>query len=91
MITVCGLFGIVLVGVNGALSSKATANPYEAIIKRNAFDLTDAPPPAKAPPPEPPKNLDVKFTGIYRLKGIEKACLALLNWDPRIIPLPFPR
>ncbi len=79
MITVCGLFGIVLVGVNGALSSKATANPYEAIIKRNAFDLTDAPPPAKAPPPEPPKNLDVKFTGIYRLKGIEKACLALID------------
>mgnify|MGYP001224918917 CR=1 FL=1 len=53
---------------------------YLAITKRNAFDLTDAPPPPKnTPPPEPPKNLDLKFTGIYRLKGVEKACLALID------------
>ena len=31
------------------------------------------------PPPEPPKNLDLKFTGIFRLKGVEKACLALID------------
>ncbi|MEO1863144.1 MAG: hypothetical protein ABGY13_08685 [Verrucomicrobiia bacterium] len=59
---------------------KTQANPYLAISKRNAFDLTDSPPPAKdTPPPELPKNLDLKFTGIYRLKGVEKACLALID------------
>ncbi len=59
---------------------KTQPNPYLAISKRNAFDLTDAPPPAKdTPTPELPKNLDLKFTGIYRLKGVEKACLALVD------------
>ena len=66
-------------GLYAAKDSKIGANPYLTIIKRNAFDLTDAPPPSKAAPPEPPKNLDLKFTGIYRLKGVEKACLALID------------
>ena len=76
-----GVFALLHGGVFAAQDVKTQAeNPYLAISKRNAFDLTDSPPPAKdTPPPELPKNLDLKFTGIYRLKGVEKACLALVD------------
>ena len=76
-----GVFALLHGGVFAAQDVKTQAeNPYLAISKRNAFDLTDSPPPAKdTPPPELPKNLDLKFTGIYRLKGVEKACLALID------------
>ena len=78
--TVLGVFALLVQGVFAVQDVKTQTNPYIAIIERNAFDLTDAPPPAKdTPPPEPPKNLDLKFTGIYRLKGVEKACLALID------------
>ena len=78
--TALGLFSLLHEGVFAVQDVKTQTNPYFAIIERNAFDLTDAPPPAKdTPPPEPPKNLDLKFTGIYRLKGVEKACLALID------------
>lgn len=77
---VLGVFALLHGGVFAAQDVKTQANPYLAISKRNAFDLTDAPPPAKdTPTPELPKNLDLKFTGIYRLKGVEKACLALID------------
>lgn len=78
---VLGVFALLHGGVFAAQDVKTQAeNPYLAISKRNAFDLTDSPPPAKdTPPPELPKNLDLKFTGIYRLKGVEKACLALID------------
>ena len=75
-----GVFALLHGGVFAAQDVKTQANPYLAISERNAFDLTDAPPPAKdTPTPELPKNLDLKFTGIYRLKGVEKACLALID------------
>ena len=76
-----GVFALLHGGVFAAQDVKTQAeNPYLAISKRNAFDLTDSPPPANdTPPPELPKNLDLKFTGIYRLKGVEKACLALID------------
>ncbi len=78
--TLLGLLALVHLGGFAAQDTKTQANPFLAIIKRNAFDLTDAPPPAKnTPPPEPSKDLDLKFTGIYRLKGVEKACLALID------------
>jgi len=78
---VLGVFALLHGGVFAAQDVKTQAeNPYLAISKRNAFDLTNSPPPAKdTPPPELPKNLDLKFTGIYRLKGVEKACLALID------------
>jgi len=77
---VLGVFALLHGEVFAAQDVKTQPNPYLAISERNAFDLTDAPPPAKnTPPPELPKNLDLKFTGIYRLKGVEKACLALVD------------
>ena len=79
MIPILGMLALLHGGLFAAQDSKIGANPYLTIIKRNAFDLTDAPPPSKAAPPEPPKNLDLKFTGIYRLMGVEKACLALID------------
>ena len=79
-IPVLGVFALMHGAVFGAQDVKTQSNPYSSIIERNAFGLTDAPPPAKdIPPPEPPKDLDLKFTGIYRLKGVEKACLALID------------
>jgi len=79
MIPILGILGIVHGGLFAAKDPKIDSNPFLAIVERNAFDLTDTPLPSKAPPPEPPKNLDLKFTGIYRLKGVEKACLALID------------
>ena len=79
IIPVLGAIGLVHGGLSAAKISTGGSNPYLTITDRNAFDLTDAPPPSKAPPPEPPKELDLKFTGIYRLKGVEKACLALVD------------
>ena len=77
---VLGVFALLHGGVFAVQDVKTQPNPYLAISERNAFDLTDAPPPAKdTPTPELPKNLDLKFTGIYRLKGVEKACLALID------------
>ena len=77
---VLGVFALLHGGVFAVQDVKTQPNPYLAISERNAFDLTDAPPPAKdTPTPELPKNLDLKFTGIYRLKGVEKACLALVD------------
>ena len=77
---VIGVFALLHGGVFALQDVKTQPNPYLAISERNAFDLTDAPPPAKdTPTPELPKNLDLKFTGIYRLKGVEKACLALID------------
>ena len=79
-IPVLGVFALLHGAVFAAQDVKTKSNIYSAIIERNAFGLTDAPPPAKdIPPPEPPKDLDLKFTGIYRLKGVEKACLALID------------
>ena len=79
MIPILGMLGLLHGGLFAAKDSKIGANPFLTIIKRNAFDLTDTPLPSKAAPPELPKNLDLKFTGIYRLKGVEKACLALID------------
>ena len=79
MIPILGMLGLLHGGLYAAKDSTSGANPYLTIIKRNAFDLSDTPPSSKVAPPEPPKNLDLKFTGIYRLKGVEKACLALID------------
>ena len=79
IIPILGMLGLLHGGLFAAKDSKIGANPFLTIIKRNAFDLTDTPAPSRAAPPEPPKNLDLKFTGIYRLKGVEKACLALID------------
>jgi len=79
IIPVLGALGLMHGGLSAAKVSTGGSNPYLTITDRNAFDLTDAPPPSKAPPPEPPKELNLKFTGIYRLKGVEKACLALID------------
>ena len=61
----------------------ASENPYLAISKRNAFSLSNEPPKRKdaGPPPEPPKSEDIKLTGIFRHKGIERAAIAVI--DPK--------
>ena len=80
VIPLLGMLGLLHVGLFAAKDSNISENPFlTTIIKRNAFDLTDTPLPSKVAPPEPLKNLDLKFTGIYRLKGVEKACLALID------------
>ncbi len=80
VLLVLGVFALLHGEVFAAEDVKTQPNPYSEMIDRNAFDLTDAPLPAKNTlPPEVPKNLDLKFTGIYRLKGVEKACLALID------------
>jgi len=57
-------------------------NPYLAINKRNAFNLGNEPPSRKAaPPPAPEKSEDIKLTGIYRHKGVERVALAMV--DPK--------
>ena len=62
---VLGVFALLHGGVFAVQDVKTQSNPYLAISERNAFDLTDAPPPAKdIPTPELPKNLDLKCTGI---------------------------
>ena len=75
------LFGLSISTVPAIKDSQTNGNPYVAINKRNAFDLANEPPSRKesSPPPEPPKDLDLKFTGIFRLKGVEKACLAVID------------
>ena len=75
------LFGLSILGVAAIQDAQSKGNPYLAINKRNAFDLANEPPPRNesSPPPEPPKDLDLKFTGIFRLKGVEKACLAVID------------
>ena len=75
------LFGLSISTVPAIKDSQTNGNPYVAINKRNAFDLANEPPTRKdsPPPPEPLKDLDLKFTGIFRLKGVEKACLALID------------
>ena len=79
MIPILGMLGLLHGGLYAAKDLTSGANPYLTISKRNAFDLTDTPPSSKVAPPEPPQNLDRKVTGIYRLKGVEKACLALID------------
>ncbi len=60
--------------------SAAAVNPYLAIVKCNAFDLTDTPPAAsKQKTPEPPIDTEIKLTGIYFQKGVERAALALID------------
>ena len=75
------LFGVSILAVSAIQNAQSKDNPYLAINKRNAFDLANEPPSRKesSPPPEPPKDLDLKFTGIFRLKGVEKACLAVID------------
>jgi hypothetical protein len=41
---------------------EAEENPYLAIVKRNAFDLTDTPPNTEQKAPEPLKANDIKLT-----------------------------
>jgi len=61
----------------------AAENRFRVISKRNAFNLSNDPPKRQdaGPPPEPPKSEDIKLTGIYRHKGVERAALALI--DPK--------
>jgi len=70
----------VLLGINFQL--EGGENPYLAINTRNAFNLGNEPPSRKsAPPPAPEKSEDIKLTGIYKHKGVQRVALAMI--DPK--------
>ena len=61
----------------------AAEKSYRVISERNAFNLSNEPPKREeaGPPPEPPRSEDIKLTGIFRHKGIERAAIAVI--DPK--------
>ena len=75
------VLGALVLEVEAIQDPQTQGHDYSLISTRNAFNLSNEPPPRKesAPPPEPPKNLDLKFTGIFGLRGVEKACLAVTD------------
>ena len=66
-----------------AHGKEAEKNPYLAIAKRNAFDLTDTPPNTQQKAPEPIKASDIKLTGIFLRNGVERAAIALIEKDKK--------
>ena len=76
--------GVLLVSTEIAWSAE---NPYLAISKRNAFNLTSEPPPTReTAPPEPPRSEDIMLTGIYLHKGVERAALARVDTKKKAEP-----
>ena len=75
------VLGALVLEVEAIQDPQTQGHDYTLIPTRNAFNLSNEPPPRKesAPPPEPPKNLDLKFTGIFKLRGVEKARLAVTD------------
>ena len=66
-----------------AHGKEAEQNPYLAIVKRNAFELTDTPPSTQQKAPEPLKASDIKLTGIFLRNGVERAAIALIEKDKK--------
>ena len=66
-----------------ANGKEAEQNPYLAIVKRNAFELTDTPPSTQQKAPEPLKASDIKLTGIFLRNGVERAAIALIEKDKK--------
>ena len=66
-----------------AHGKEAEQNPYLAIVKRNAFELTDTPPSTHQKAPEPLKASDIKLTGIFLRNGVERAAIALIEKDKK--------
>ena len=75
-----GCSGLLLtVGLCAAVSEPKNS-PYEPIIERNSFALKPPPPPIDpATLVQPPSQVKIMFTGIYRQKGTQKACFALTD------------
>ena len=78
-------FAVVLLGLVASSVSQlfAAERSYRVISERNAFNLSNEPPKREeaGPPPEPPRSEDIKLTGIFRHKGIERAAIAVI--DPK--------
>jgi len=62
------VLGALVLEVEAIQDPQTQGHDYSLISTRNAFNLSNEPPPRKetAPPPEPPKNLELKFTGIFK-------------------------
>ena len=79
-VSLTSVFLVVFLGINFQL--EGADNPYLAINKRNAFNLGNEPTSRKpAPPPVPEKTEDIKLTGIYKHRGVERVALAMI--DPK--------
>ncbi|MBO24783.1 MAG: hypothetical protein CMO65_06245 [Verrucomicrobiales bacterium] len=78
-------FAVVALGLFASSVSQlfAAERSYRVISERNAFNLSNEPPKREeaGPPPEPPRSEDIKLTGIFRHKGIERAAIAVI--DPK--------
>ena len=78
-------FTVVVLGLVASSVSQplAAERSYRVISERNAFNLSNEPPKREeaGPPPEPPRSEDIKLTGIFRHKGIERAAIAVI--DPK--------
>lgn len=76
-----------MLSVSTEIAWSAEKNPYHAISKRNAFNLTSEPPPTReTAPPEPPRSEDIMLTGIYLHKGVERAALARVDTKKKAEP-----
>ena len=76
-----------MLSVSTEIAWSAEKNPYHAISKRNAFNLTSEPPATReTAPPEPPRSEDIMLTGIYLHKGVERAALARVDTKKKAEP-----
>jgi len=76
-----------MLSMSTEIAWSAEKNPYHAISKRNAFNLTSEPPATReTAPPEPPRSEDIMLTGIYLHKGVERAALARVDTKKKAEP-----
>ena len=85
--SVLAVVALGMLSVSTEIAWSAEKNPYHAISKRNAFNLTSEPPPTReTAPPEPPRSEDIMLTGIYLHKGVERAALARVDTKKKAEP-----
>jgi hypothetical protein len=85
--SVLAVVALGMLSMSTEIAWSAEKNPYHAINKRNAFNLTSEPPATReTAPPEPPRSEDIMLTGIYLHKGVERAALARVDTKKKAEP-----
>ena len=85
--SVLAVVALGMLSMSTEIAWSAEKNPYHAISKRNAFNLTSEPPATReTAPPEPPRSEDIMLTGIYLHKGVERAALARVDTKKKAEP-----